>query len=93
MSGPELRKAERNAFCRSCDKTIKKNDEMVSWYSHRNQGMNIHLCLQCAEYIGAMVTEHKNILAGAEILSDKGYRESTLEEAEAFAAKRNYKYE
>jgi uncharacterized protein YlaI len=93
MGSPEIRKAERNAFCRACDKTITKSDDMVSWYSHRNQGMHIHLCLSCAKDIGAMVTEHKNILAGAEIHADKGYRESTLEEAEAFAAKRNYKYE
>jgi hypothetical protein len=93
MSVPEFRKAERDAFCRSCDKTIKKGTDMVSWYSHRNQGMNIHLCLQCAKDIGTIVTDRENILAGAEIHSDKGYQESTLEQCEAFAKKRNYKYD
>ena len=93
MGTPEIRNAERNAFCRACDKTITKNEEMVSWYSHRNWGMYIHLCLSCAGKLGDMVTEHKNILAGAEIHSDNGYQESTLEKAEAFAKKRNYDYD
>ena len=92
MGSPEFRKAERNAFCRACDKTIIKGMDMVSWYSHRNQGMNIHICVTCAESIGALAAEHKNILAGAEIHADKGYRESTLEAAEAFARKRNYTF-
>lgn len=90
MGLPEIRKAERNAFCRACDNSIVKGDDMVSWYSHRNQGMHIHLCMKCATDVGAMAKEHTNILVGAEIHSDKGYRESTLEEAEAFARKRNY---
>ena len=89
MSKPEFRKAERDAFCRACDKTIKKGTDMVSWYSHRNQGMNIHICLPCAEGIGALAKEHANILAGADIQSDKGYQESTLEAYEEFARKRN----
>jgi uncharacterized protein YfcZ (UPF0381/DUF406 family) len=55
--------------------------------------MNIHLCLQCAKDIGTIVTDRENILAGAEIHSDKGYQESTLEQCEAFAKKRNYKYD
>lgn len=93
MSNPEFRKAERDAFCRSCDKPIKKGTDMISWYSHRNQGMNIHLCLPCAEGIGALAKDHANIVAGAEIHSGGGYEESTLEKAEAFAKKRNYNYD
>ena len=90
MSRPELRKAERIAFCRACDSPINKGTDMVSWYSPRNQGMHIHLCIPCAEKRGAMAKEHTNILAGAEVHSDKGYRESTPEEAEAFEENRNY---
>lgn len=40
-------------------------------------------------YFGVSVVD-KNILAGAEIHSDKGYREGTLKDAEAFASNRNY---
>ena len=58
MSSPEYRSADRDAFCRSCDKVIKKGSSMISWFSHRNRGMNIHICLICAEKIGAMVVEH-----------------------------------
>lgn len=93
MSNPDYRKAERDAFCRSCDKSIKRGTDMISWYSHRNQGMNIHICLSCAESIGALAKNHTNILAGAEIHADKGYQESTLEKAETFAKKRNYNYD
>lgn len=48
---PEKRQAERDAFCRACNGSIKKGEEMVSWYSTRGQGMHIHLHLKCAEKI------------------------------------------
>lgn len=60
MSSPEYRKAERDAFCRACDKTIQKGEYMVSWYSHRNQGMNIHICPTCAIDIGTLVEDKSN---------------------------------
>ena len=55
MFKPELRQAERDAYCRSCDKVIAKGDKMLSWYSHRNKGMHIHLCLECVDNIDRLV--------------------------------------
>jgi len=51
---PEARPAERNTFCRACDKPIVKGEHMITWYSHRNQGMSIHLHEECAIKIGLM---------------------------------------
>lgn len=54
----------------------------------------MHCASDIAEYFGMRTpgpnepTMRENILAGAEIHSDKGYRESTWEEAEAFRKKR-----
>lgn len=62
MKGHELRIAKRDAYCRSCDKRLKKDkDWMVTMYSFRNQGMHVHLCLRCVENMGALVTEHKKL--------------------------------
>lgn len=49
MSKPEYRKAERDAFCRVCDKTIHKGEHAVFWYSWRNRGQNIMVCPDCVE--------------------------------------------
>ena len=49
---PERREAERVAYCRACDKAISKGEEMISFYSWRNRGQNIHICLACAGVIG-----------------------------------------
>jgi uncharacterized protein YlaI len=57
-----LRKAERNAFCRSCDKVIEKGEDMVSMYSWRNRGQHIHLCLDCSEVIGKLAKEKQNVI-------------------------------
>ena len=35
----QVRKAERAAFCRCCDKVINKGEYMVSMWSSRNTGM------------------------------------------------------
>ena len=56
----ERRQAQRDAFCRSCDKVIKKGEDMVSMYSWRNQGQHIHLCLDCSEVIGKLAKETQN---------------------------------
>ena len=53
----ERREAQRKAFCRGCDKTIKIGEEMVSTYSFRNRGQNIHFCLDCAKEIGELAME------------------------------------
>ena len=54
------RQAERDAFCRSCDRVIKKGEDMVSMYSCRNRGQNIHLCLDCSDFIGKIAKENSN---------------------------------
>lgn len=53
----ELRKAptERVAVCRLCDKAIKIGETKVSFYSPRNCGMHIHLCIECCKKIGDAV--------------------------------------
>jgi hypothetical protein len=48
------RPCEREAFCRWCDKGIKKGEEMVSGWSIRTSGISIHFCLSCANKIGEM---------------------------------------
>jgi hypothetical protein len=54
MSQPNLRKAERPAYCRGCDKVIEKGDEMISFHSYRNRGQFIHICVDCSGRIGAL---------------------------------------
>lgn len=54
MSAPERREAQRNAYCRSCDKEIQKKEEMITLWSRRNRGQYIHLCLECAKKIGKL---------------------------------------
>lgn len=56
MNSPiQFREAQRDAFCRGCDVKIKKGEHMVTTYSLRNRGQNIHFCTACAEEIGEMV--------------------------------------
>lgn len=52
MSAPERREALRDAICRSCDCVIGKGVEMITLYSMRNRGQNIHFCLPCASHVG-----------------------------------------
>lgn len=58
---PTVRQAERPAVCRCCDGPIAKGEEMVSWYSWRNRGQNIHLHLTCAERVGQIAKEAKEL--------------------------------
>jgi hypothetical protein len=51
---PTRRPAERRAFCRGCDQPIEKGQEMVSWFTFRNRGQNIHICIPCCEAIGGL---------------------------------------
>jgi uncharacterized protein YlaI len=56
MTKPEYRLAEQNAHCRVCDKVIeRKVDYMVSWYSFRNRGQNIHICPDCVKELYYLV--------------------------------------
>lgn len=51
----ERRQMERDAFCRACDKVIKRNtEEAIVWYSWRNKGQHILICLPCSQIIGKM---------------------------------------
>lgn len=56
----EIRPAERAAHCRLCDGDIKRGDRMVTWWSHWNRGMYIHLHLQCASDMGYMAERELN---------------------------------
>lgn len=56
----EIRKAQRQAFCRACDKKIQVGESMLSMYSWRNRGQNIHICLDCVDEIHEMSIDHKN---------------------------------
>lgn len=52
------RQPERNAVCRVCDETIHRNqDYMISWYSYRNTGQYIHICIPCIKDLYKMVPE------------------------------------
>lgn len=54
----ERRQMERDAFCRACDKVIKRNtEEAIVWYSWRNKGQHIMICLPCSQTIGEMAEE------------------------------------
>jgi len=54
----ERRQMERDAFCRACDKVIKRNtEEAIIWYSWRNKGQHIMICLPCSQKIGEMAGE------------------------------------
>lgn len=58
---PVIRKAERKAYCRCCDKQLQVGEEMTSWYSHRGQGQYIHICLNCSMEIGHQAASFKGI--------------------------------
>lgn len=58
MSSPEYRLAEQTAHCRVCDREIiRKQDYMVSWYSFRNRGQNIHICPSCVKTLYYLLPE------------------------------------
>lgn len=57
---PKLRPAERDAYCRSCDEVMSKGTNMISWYSWRNRGMNIHLCLDCVRELKLLLPEGRD---------------------------------
>lgn len=57
---PVVRNAEHKARCRACDAELEKGTQMVSWYSFRNRGQYIHICLPCAKHIGYIAKEHKD---------------------------------
>lgn len=50
-----VRPAEREAFCRWCDGTIHKGENMVSFYSWRNRGQNIHFHIDCVKQMATFI--------------------------------------
>ena len=51
----ERRVTTRNAYCRSCDKEIRKNTNKITYiHSWRNRGQNIFICDIC---LGQMFAE------------------------------------
>jgi hypothetical protein len=48
------RECKREAHCRWCDEAIEKGQEMVTGYSWRSRGQNIHFCIPCAYLIGQL---------------------------------------
>jgi RNase P subunit RPR2 len=56
----ERRPAQREAFCRGCDKEIVRGTDMIYTYSRRNRGQHIHFCLQCAVEIGKLAEKGKS---------------------------------
>jgi hypothetical protein len=55
------RPAERNAFCRGCDNTIVKGEDLIYTYSFRNTGQNIYFCVACAKKIGDLVKDAEKL--------------------------------
>ena len=53
----EIRKIERDGFCRGCDKLVSKGDVIFYVYSSRNRGQSIIFCIECTTKIGEMVGE------------------------------------
>lgn len=58
MSKPVYRLAARNAYCRSCDKVIKRDvDFMITLHSFRNTGQNIHICTDCVKLMYGLLPD------------------------------------
>lgn len=54
----ELRKVQRTAYCRGCDKELIRNvDNIIYMYSSRNTGQNIIICEGCVRKMYRMIGE------------------------------------
>ena len=61
MARIEYRLVERDAFCRGCQKELKRNtDKAIMWYAPNNRGMNIIICPDCVELIYNLVKGNSN---------------------------------
>ena len=59
VSEIEYKKAQRDCFCRGCDKVIKRDTEkVIKFYSSRNRGMNIIICDKCVHEINNLLLEN-----------------------------------
>jgi len=60
MRDIQFRPAQRTCFCRGCDKEIAPNTEkIITFYSFRNRGQHIHICVPCVESFSALIAEEK----------------------------------
>ena len=59
MSKPEYRNAERNAYCRVCDRIVVKGSPVVFFYSWRNRGQNINICPTCVKQLYNLLPKEK----------------------------------
>ncbi len=56
----ELRKAQRKAHCRVCDRVMTpKEDNVMYTYSMRNRGQNILICFDCIREIHSAVLQYE----------------------------------
>lgn len=56
----EIKPSKQESCCRLCDKWIPKGEIKLSFYSHRNTGMWIHLHLDCAKELGKLAEENQD---------------------------------
>lgn len=55
------RQTERNAFCRGCDKEIKrKTESVIATFSNRNRGQHIYFCKKCVEKMWFLIYQNDN---------------------------------
>lgn len=74
MNIPEYRLAKQAAYCRVCDRALLKGiDYMVSWYSHRNRGQNIHICPECVKTLNMLIPD-KEEKEGIFVYGDTPYK-------------------
>ena len=75
----ELRKAERDCYCRFCDKKIKRNtEEVIAHYTYRNTGQHIFICKECIEKSTELINSKNTILRDSDKAGTK-YTDVQLE--------------
>lgn len=58
MTEIQYRPAQRTCYCRGCDKEIAPNTEkIITFYSIRNRGQHIHICVPCVEKFNDLIIE------------------------------------
>lgn len=59
MPNFELRKVQRAACCRVCDRVLTPKDDIMYTYSTRNRGQNILICFDCIREIHSAVLQYE----------------------------------
>jgi hypothetical protein len=52
------RAMKNNGFCRGCDISLEKGDEVIYTYSLRNRGQRIFFYMECANKISELANNH-----------------------------------